>query len=351
MILLRRTAVLACAAVLAVTTVPGGATPAVATHPAPAARALHQASDVPSLRRELTAATAEVERLAAEVFRESARSAHLRRAMDALAEQQDAARAALDDRIRDVYIRGRGDPLATYVAKLRNPDLAYAVRRSGLREVRTDAELVADVRQESAAAVSLRRRAEALRRDLVARAAPALAAQDRARALLAAAEARVAADAVARAELARRRAALDAASRALTLAVAPAVTTRGRRAAGKEAPVVSHIEQHCCAVPPGYVATGHTIRGIASWYGPGFVGNPTATGAPYDPERLTGAMLAVPLGTVVRVTTAEGRAVVVLINDRGPYVAGRVIDLSRAGSRALGFDGIKQVTVEVLAPA
>lgn len=352
-------AVAACVAVLAVAGVPStaGATNgggrAVATPRA-------GADDVTDLRTELAAATAEVERLAGEVFVAAARSAHLRRAMDALAEEQDEARAALDDRVRSLYIRGRGDPLVTYVARIQNPDLAYAVRASGVRGVRTDAELVADVTHESAAAASLRQRAERLRQELLARAAPALAAQDRARALLARAEAQAAADAAnaraqaevaaRRAELAARRARLDAVSRSLTVAVAPAVTRRGRRAAAAEAPVVAHIESNCCGVPRGYRATGQLISGIASWYGPGFVGNPTATGAPYDPERLTAAMLAVPLGTVVRVTTEDGRAVVVLINDRGPYADGRVIDLSRAGSRALGFDGLKRVTVEVLEP-
>ena len=61
-------------------------------------------------------------------------------------------------------------------------------------------------------------------------------------------------------------------------------------------------------------------------------------------------MLAVPLGTVVRVTTADGKAVNVLVNDRGPYVGGRIIDMSAAGARMLGYSGVKQVTVEVLEP-
>lgn len=337
--------------------------PVVVAAPAPAARAATWsapianavrpagAEELTALRAELAAATAEVERLAEEVFREAARSANLRRAMDNLAEQQDAARDALDRRIRSLYMRGRADALTTYVAGLRNPDIAYLGRSGAIRELASDQALIAGVREESVAAAALRARAEALRRELLSRAQPVLAAQERARRLLARAEAQAVADAAARAELAQRRAALDTLSRTLTVAVAPAVTKRGRRAAAAEAPVIAHVEQHCCGVPPGYRATGQVITGIASWYGPGFVGNPTATGAPYDPERLTAAMLAVPLGTVVRVTTEDGRAVVVLVNDRGPYAEGRVIDLSRAGSRALGFDGLKRVTVEVLEPA
>jgi rare lipoprotein A len=92
------------------------------------------------------------------------------------------------------------------------------------------------------------------------------------------------------------------------------------------------------------------LSGLASWYGPGFVGSPTASGSPYDPERLTCAHKALPLGTVLRVS-ANGRSVSCLLNDRGPYVGPRILDMSRAGSRALGYDGVAEVVIEVLAPA
>jgi len=328
--------------------VPGADARVAAPRPARPARTGTE-SDIEELRAALDTATADVQRLADDVFVAAARSAHLRRAMDALAETQDAARGALDDRIRSLYMRGRGDPIARFVARLNNPDHDFMARRVGLASLRTDAELVAGVTSESAAVVALRAQAQSLHLDLVARAQPVLAAQERARVLLALAEQAAATDLAVKAEIAARRAALDSVSRSLSLAVAPAVTTRGRRAAAAEAPVVALIEQHCCAgLPPGFRATGRVITGLASWYGPGFVGNPTATGAPYDPERLTAAMLGVPLGTVVRVTTSDGLAVVVLVNDRGPYVDGRIIDLSRAGSRQLGFSGIKKVTVEIL---
>ena len=63
-------------------------------------------------------------------------------------------------------------------------------------------------------------------------------------------------------------------------------------------------------LPTGYQPTGQVLEGESSWYGPGFVGSPTSSGVPYDPEKLTCAMLRVPLGTVVRVTTATGATVV-----------------------------------------
>ena len=88
---------------------------------------------------------------------------------------------------------------------------------------------------------------------------------------------------------------------------------------------------------------------MASWYGPGFVGSPTASGSPYDPERLTCAHKTMRLGTVIRVS-ANGRVVSCLVNDRGPYVGPRILDMSRAGSRTLGYDGVQEVVIEVLAP-
>lgn len=78
--------------------------------------------------------------------------------------------------------------------------------------------------------------------------------------------------------------------------------------------------------------------GIASWYGPGFHGKATASGEPYDMYAFTAAHKTLPFGTVVRVVDlATGRSVVVRINDRGPFVAGRIIDLSYAAAEALGI--------------
>ena len=91
--------------------------------------------------------------------------------------------------------------------------------------------------------------------------------------------------------------------------------------------------------------------GIASWYGPGFHGNRTANGEIYDQYELTAAHPSVPLGTRVMVTNLEnGRAVEVRINDRGPFVGGRAIDVSYATARALRMvgPGTARVRVEVL---
>jgi rare lipoprotein A len=91
--------------------------------------------------------------------------------------------------------------------------------------------------------------------------------------------------------------------------------------------------------------------GKASWYGPGFIGKKTASGAVFDDGKLTAAHKTLPLGSTVRVTNLEnGKSVNVEINDRGPYVGNRIIDLSRAAAHAIGMvdDGIVQVRVEPL---
>ena len=94
--------------------------------------------------------------------------------------------------------------------------------------------------------------------------------------------------------------------------------------------------------------------GVASWYGPGFHGNHTANGEIYDQFALTAAHPSLPLGTRAMVTNLfNGRSVEVRINDRGPFVDGRAIDLSYAAAGALGMigPGTAPVRIEVLGPA
>lgn len=85
--------------------------------------------------------------------------------------------------------------------------------------------------------------------------------------------------------------------------------------------------------------------GLASWYGPGFVGNTTASGEPYNPNAYTVAHKTLPLGTQLNVSY-EGSSVQVRVNDRGPYVGDRTLDLSRATAETLGLKqaGVDYVT-------
>jgi rare lipoprotein A len=94
-----------------------------------------------------------------------------------------------------------------------------------------------------------------------------------------------------------------------------------------------------------------TETGLASWYGPGFAGKPTASSEIYDPNAMTAAHKTLPLGSLVRVENLQNsRTVIVRINDRGPFKARRIIDVSRAAAKVLDFhdDGLVEVRIEVI---
>jgi len=100
---------------------------------------------------------------------------------------------------------------------------------------------------------------------------------------------------------------------------------------------------------PGATVGAHI--GEASWYGPGFNGKKTANGETFDDSKFTAAHKTLPLGSKAKVTNIDtGGSVEVEINDRGPYVNGRIIDLSHAAAKALGIidAGIAMVRVELL---
>jgi rare lipoprotein A len=101
-------------------------------------------------------------------------------------------------------------------------------------------------------------------------------------------------------------------------------------------------------------ANGYVERGVASWYGTEFHGLRTSTGEPYDMFAMTAAHKTLPLPCYARVTNlSNGRSVVVRINDRGPFVANRIIDLSYSAAARLDIirNGTGFVQVEVLTPA
>ena len=93
-------------------------------------------------------------------------------------------------------------------------------------------------------------------------------------------------------------------------------------------------------------ATGHTFSGVASFYG-NESGRETASGQRFNENAMTCAHRSLPFGTKLKVSHG-GRSVVVTVNDRGPFVHGRVLDLSTAAARALGIEGLGQVTAEVV---
>jgi rare lipoprotein A len=92
--------------------------------------------------------------------------------------------------------------------------------------------------------------------------------------------------------------------------------------------------------------TGHSFAGVASTYG-NESGSQTASGQRFNENAMTCAHRSLPFGTKLRITHG-GRSVVVTVNDRGPFVRGRVLDLSTGAARAVGLSGLGQVTAEVV---
>ena len=106
--------------------------------------------------------------------------------------------------------------------------------------------------------------------------------------------------------------------------------------------------------PPEKVEKGQVEKGLASWYGEPYHGRRTASGEVYDMHEMTAAHRTLPFGTVVRVTRRDtGADVKVRVNDRGPFVRGRIIDLSFAAAKRIGLDidGVAPVKVVVLRPS
>lgn len=102
---------------------------------------------------------------------------------------------------------------------------------------------------------------------------------------------------------------------------------------------------------PTYVEVGQVMKGISSWYGPNFHGKRTSNGEIYNMHARTAAHKTWPMDTMVRVHNLQnGKSTVVRINDRGPFVRGRIIDCSYAAGKDLGLDkmGIARVSIEVL---
>lgn len=135
-------------------------------------------------------------------------------------------------------------------------------------------------------------------------------------------------------------------------------TNRLRRLLGNAAPLREIAGMPAPVKPPvTQISLGPVqfrITGLASWYGPGFHGNQSASGEIFNQNAMTAAHKTLPFGTRVQVTNLDnGRSAIVRINDRGPYSGGRVIDLSAAAARVLGVmqSGVAPVRLEVLGNA
>jgi rare lipoprotein A len=129
-------------------------------------------------------------------------------------------------------------------------------------------------------------------------------------------------------------------------ATATEASARSRHYQHHHAHVVSHHSTESSEKGSDTAGTGHSFSGVASFYG-NESGSKTASGQRFNENAMTCAHRSLPFGTKLRVTHS-GRSVVVTVNDRGPFVRGRVLDLSTAAARALGIDGLGTVTAEVI---
>lgn len=157
-----------------------------------------------------------------------------------------------------------------------------------------------------------------------------------------------------------KRAELIGAVKALSLALVATVCCgclhrhhRRQRAGNYPAPAAAGAPEQPRANPPA-VPIVQGERGLASWYGHPYHGRPTSSGEIYNMYAMTAAHRTLPFGTHVRVHDLDnGQTVEVRINDRGPFVEGRIIDLSYAAAKAMGMAGagIARVQLEILNPA
>lgn len=93
----------------------------------------------------------------------------------------------------------------------------------------------------------------------------------------------------------------------------------------------------------------HVERGLASWYGPGYYGNKTASGETYTGKEMTAAHRTLPFDTHVKVTRLDNnKSIIVRINDRGPFRKGYIIDLSEAAARKIGLKKSTKVELRVI---
>ncbi len=127
-----------------------------------------------------------------------------------------------------------------------------------------------------------------------------------------------------------------------------ATRNTSRRSAPKATQRVRHATRAPRRVRVAALPGGHLVQGVASYY---YSGHTTASGAKYNPDGLSAAHRTLPFGTRVRIKhLGNGRSVDVRINDRGPFIGGRVIDLSRGAARVIGMigSGLARVSVTII---
>jgi hypothetical protein len=319
-------------------------------------RLLHEGADLPEvqrlaeLHRELHDLLARYQTLEAEAGRAWLATVETIREAEDAAHAAEEAKRRLDERVRTAYQFGPGGSIEAMLGAATFADLAL-ISEYTARTISVDDSALRDSLVAEAISVARRAQAEAARAAI----GPKL---DRLRSMLRVMQAKVD-EATRIAERAhveeQARAALEAQRRMVAAALARSgswdlgVIDYGQDQSHLLA-LLGPTGGRTCDTPTGLVSSGQSFEGYASWYGWEFGGQPTATGAIFDPRLFTAANRWLPFGTFLRVRHGD-RCAIVLVNDRGPYGRlERVIDLSEAAAEYLGV-GVSWVNAEILVPA
>ena len=323
-----------------------GAVPAIAD-PLDEARAGRDAAqgEVRALLARFEGLHERYERLEAGAARASAGLVDSYRAGIALDARLTDARRTLSDRARALYQSGPAGFFGAYLG-IERPTDVLSIRMGIEHAFIDDFERIGAVLQDRDQTTSVRRRLGERKRDLqaVQRKLERLRA-DMGFALL-------------RAKAAARR----AGARVAALQRQTRTLQGAERRADERAPLLTGGTDQAdllamlgpnggrgCQIPAGLRRTGDGFSGVSSWYGWDFAGRPTASGAIYDPRLFTAAHRTLPLPSFLFVRHGD-RCATVLVNDRGPFIDGRVLDLSKGAADYLGV-GLSHIRAEILAPA
>lgn len=263
-------------------------------------------------------------------------------------EYLDSKVSEFNNRVRQAYKDGPGNDIQVFLASESLAEF-WAARRYVALRLERDKEVLAELEATQESLAELATELELGKSQIQERLDQLANLLDQTQTLLADSEAALAAS---RADLQLKeeiRKAMELINRGSPAGRRP-ISERHRRATENQSVIIARYPFGPVAgIPDGLVPTGEVVEGIASWYGPGFNGLPTASGAIYDENLYTCASKELPLGTILLVSH-KGRSVLVLVNDRGPFVRGRVLDLSRAAKDAIGMGGLGYVTAQVLEP-
>jgi hypothetical protein len=268
----------------------------------------------------------------------------------ALTQELEAAQQTLDQKAAEAFMGGPGTALELFLGS-RSPAAFASAQMYAARSMGVTEQILGRVERARASLATVSARLERHRADLLDQARSLLAIDEEMADQLeqARAEASRAGLAVRRLD-ARRRALEEASARDDAILDGLVDPANGVDQSALLA-LLGRTHGRGCTIPPGLQATGEHRSGLASWYGADFAGEPTATGAIFDPRLFTAANKTLPLNEFLRVHY-QGRCAIVLVNDRGPYGFGRRFDLAEAAAAYLGYHsaGVVHVTTDVLVP-